>query len=52
MFKPLLDQWEKTGLVTSQENGWLEMTEAGEFWTVTMSQAMIDYFVLMTKTKE
>jgi len=52
MFKPLLDQWEKTGLVTRHENGWLEMTEAGEFWTVTMSQAMIDYFVLMTKTEE
>jgi len=50
MFKPLLDQWEKTGLVINHQNGWLDMTEAGEFWTVTMSQAMIDYFVLMTKT--
>lgn len=49
IFKPLLDQWEKTGLVSNHENGWLEMTEAGEFWTVTMSQAMIDYFSLMKK---
>ncbi len=51
IFKPLLNQWEKTGLVTQYENGWLEMTEAGEFWTVTMSQAMIDYHLLMTKEK-
>lgn len=49
LFQPLLDQWEQTGLVGYHKNGWLEMTEAGEFWTVTMSQAMIDYFVLMTK---
>ena len=49
MFKPLLEQWEKTGLVIHHKNGWLEMTEAGEFWTVTMSQALIDYFGLMTK---
>ncbi len=49
IFKPLLDQWGTTGLVSNHENGWVEMTETGEFWMVTMSQAMIDYFVLMTK---
>lgn len=47
MFNPLLDQWEQTGLVKNGSNGWLDMTEAGEFWTVTMSQAMIDFFILM-----
>ena len=52
MFKPLLEQWEKTGLVTHHKNGWLETTVAGEFWTVTMSQALIDYFGLMTKNKK
>ena len=44
IFSPLLDQWREVGLITLDEHGWLEFTEAGEFWNVTLAQKMIDYF--------
>ena len=45
VFSPLLDQWQQVGLITLDEDGWLEFTEAGEFWNVTLAQKMIDYFL-------
>ncbi|NOQ45335.1 MAG: hypothetical protein GQ559_01450, partial [Desulfobulbaceae bacterium] len=49
MFKPLLVQWSNAGLILMNDAGWIELTEAGEFWNVTLAQAMIDYFSLMTR---
>jgi oxygen-independent coproporphyrinogen-3 oxidase len=46
VFHPLLSQWAKTGLLV-MDNGWLELTEAGEFWQVTMAQALLDYFLIV-----
>jgi len=44
IFKPLFDQWHQAGLMEINEDNWLELTEAGEFWNVTLAQKMIDYF--------
>ena len=49
IFKPLITQWSQNGLLLAYDSGWLELTEAGEFWNVTMAQAMIDYFLLVKK---
>jgi len=50
IFAPILEQWEKTGLVKI-ENGCLEPTLAGEFWMENLSQNLIDYFTLVIENK-
>ncbi len=52
IFGPLLSQWERTGLVRLDEDGWIELTEAGEFWNVNLAQALIDYFLLVTEGED
>ncbi|OPL17051.1 MAG: hypothetical protein AVO38_06440 [delta proteobacterium ML8_D] len=44
IFFPLLEQWEQTGLIKRQGNGQIELTVAGEFWNVNLTQFLIDYF--------
>lgn len=44
IFSPLLEQWERAGLIRRPGNGWIELTVAGEFWNVNLAQALIDYF--------
>ncbi|RZB33426.1 MAG: anaerobilin synthase [Desulfobacteraceae bacterium Eth-SRB2] len=46
IFFPLLEQWEKVGLIKINE-GWTELTLAGEFWQVNLCQALIDYFAVV-----
>lgn len=43
LFAPLTDQWEKAGLIT-QEQGWITLTLAGQFWQTNLAQGMIDYY--------
>ncbi|MCL0065866.1 heme anaerobic degradation radical SAM methyltransferase ChuW/HutW [Dehalococcoidia bacterium] len=40
--QPVLEQWENVGLI-KRENGSLELTLAGQFWEVNLSQKLIDY---------
>ncbi|MGE4292631.1 MAG: heme anaerobic degradation radical SAM methyltransferase ChuW/HutW [Desulfovibrio sp.] len=42
LFAPLLSQWEEAGLLQCQ-NGQVELTLAGQFWQMTMTQALIDW---------
>ncbi len=39
---PLLEQWERSGLIERRQ-GWVELTLAGQFWQVNLTQALIDY---------
>ncbi|MFH1060093.1 MAG: heme anaerobic degradation radical SAM methyltransferase ChuW/HutW [Pseudomonadota bacterium] len=39
---PLLEQWERVGLIERRQ-GWVELTLAGQFWQVNLTQALIDY---------
>ena len=39
---PLLRQWERAGLLTMGRR-WLDLTVAGRFWQVTMTQNLIDW---------
>ncbi len=41
---PLLAQWERIGLIERADDGWIELTVAGEFWHVNLAQGMIDYY--------
>lgn len=50
IFSPLLQQWERVGLI-KMDSGWMELTLAGEFWQVNICQALIDYFALVVKEK-
>ncbi len=43
IYLPILEQWESVGL-TKRNDGWLELTLAGEFWEVNLCQNLIDYF--------
>lgn len=43
IFLPLLEQWERVGLI-KMDNGWMDLTLAGEFWHVNLCQGLIDYF--------
>jgi oxygen-independent coproporphyrinogen-3 oxidase len=52
IFAPLLEQWERVGLTTLDNDDWLEFTEAGEFWNVTLAQKMIDYFTQLQEQKK
>lgn len=38
---PLLQQWQRAGLLKISGN-WLQLTRAGEFWQVTMAQALLN----------
>lgn len=44
VFSPLLEQWERAGLIRRPGDGWIELTVAGEFWNVNLAQLLIDYF--------
>ncbi len=46
IFLHLLDQWERNGLV-EMNDGWMELTLAGEFWQVNLCQELIDYFAVV-----
>ncbi|MBW2039249.1 MAG: heme anaerobic degradation radical SAM methyltransferase ChuW/HutW [Deltaproteobacteria bacterium] len=46
IFSPLLDQWKRVGLI-KMDDGWIELTLAGEFWQVNLCQALIDYFTIV-----
>ena len=50
IFLPLLDQWEKVGLI-KMSDGWTELTLAGEFWQVNLCQALIDYFAVVIEKR-
>ena len=43
IFMPLVDQWEKAGLI-KMDDGSMNLTLAGKFWQVNLCQALIDYF--------
>ncbi len=42
LYAPLLDNWKEAGLVT-QDGPWVELTLAGQFWQVNLSQALIGW---------
>ncbi|MCD6570328.1 MAG: heme anaerobic degradation radical SAM methyltransferase ChuW/HutW [Deltaproteobacteria bacterium] len=46
IFLPILEQWEKVGLI-KMNDGWIDLTLAGEFWQVNLCQALIDYFTMV-----
>ena len=50
IFFPLLEQWEKVGLI-KMNDGWMELTLAGEFWQVNLCQALIDYFAVVIEKR-
>jgi len=50
IFLHLLDQWERSGLV-EMNDGWMELTLAGEFWQVNLCQALIDYFAVVIEKR-
>ena len=43
LFGPLVENWKAAGLITL-DRGWMDLTQAGQFWETTMAQGMIDYF--------
>ncbi len=45
LFNPLFSQWEKAGMISSDKNGNIYLTEAGEFWNVNIVQNIIDYYI-------
>ena len=49
IFAPLTDQWKSAGLLT-QEQGWITLTLAGQFWQTNLAQGMIDYYSVWTKS--
>ena len=48
LYAPLLENWEKAGLVTRDEP-WMELTLAGQFWQVNLAQALIGWQHRMNK---
>jgi Coproporphyrinogen III oxidase and related Fe-S oxidoreductases len=50
IFLLLLEQWEKNGLI-KMNDGWMELTLAGEFWQVNLCQALIDYFAVVIEKR-
>lgn len=42
LYAPLLDNWKKAGLVT-QDGPWVELSLAGQFWQVNLTQALIGW---------
>ena len=47
LFKPLLKQWERVGLVELLPDGRVIFTPAGEFWSTTLAQRLIDYYQII-----
>jgi len=45
IYKPLLMQWEKTGLINFND-GIMELNISGEFWNVNLTQLLIDYYLM------
>lgn len=43
IYAPLLEQWETAGLIR-QNQDWVELTLAGEFWQTNLAQGLMDYF--------
>ncbi|MDR2801161.1 MAG: heme anaerobic degradation radical SAM methyltransferase ChuW/HutW [Desulfovibrio sp.] len=41
LYAPLLDNWEEAGLI-ARDGPWMELTLAGQFWQVNLTQALID----------
>lgn len=39
---PLFDQWQHAGLL-NRADGWLDLTTAGRFWQVTMTQGLLEW---------
>ena len=48
MLSPLLEAWTKKGLINLND-GLLELTIAGQFWYVNLTQAMLDWLQMMKK---
>jgi oxygen-independent coproporphyrinogen-3 oxidase len=46
---PLLQQWQRAGLLKLSDN-WLKLTRPGEFWQVTMAQALLNVCEEFTHT--
>lgn len=44
LVNPLVNQWEKAGLVTYSDP-WMTLTLAGEFWQTNLAQGMIDFYI-------
>ncbi len=42
LYAPLLDNWQEAGLIT-RDGPWVELTLAGQFWQVNLSQALIGW---------
>lgn len=42
LFAPLLDNWEEAGLIT-RDGPWMELTLAGQFWQVNITQALLGW---------
>ncbi|MCX8069382.1 MAG: heme anaerobic degradation radical SAM methyltransferase ChuW/HutW [Thermodesulfovibrionales bacterium] len=46
MLSPLIEVWFSKGLVTL-EDGFMDLTTAGQFWYVNLTQAILDWLVMM-----
>jgi oxygen-independent coproporphyrinogen-3 oxidase len=42
LYAPLLQQWQRAGLLR-RDGDWIELTLAGQFWQVNITQALIDW---------
>ncbi len=51
LFAPLLEQWERAGLLT-QSGDWIDLTLAGQFWQVNITQALIDWYNIQTQAEK
>ncbi|PIE28296.1 heme anaerobic degradation radical SAM methyltransferase ChuW/HutW [candidate division KSB3 bacterium] len=49
IYQPLLEQWQRVGLIELDQQGWLTLTLAGEFWQVNLTQALIQYFNMFSQ---
>lgn len=48
LFAPLLNSWEEAGLIT-RDGRWMELTLAGQFWQVNLTQALLGWQRLLSK---
>ncbi len=51
VFAPLLEQWERAGLLT-RNGDWIDLTLAGQFWQVNLTQALIDWYNTQTQAEK
>lgn len=49
ILSPLLKAWIKKGLINLND-GFLELTIAGQFWYVNLTQAMLDWLQMIKKS--